>query len=67
MHPEHPAPPEPAGWRVLLVDDEPAVHEMSRLILAGLAFEGRDVELLSADSAAQARDLRRATPTSRSR
>ena len=57
MHPEHPAPPEPAGWRVLLVDDEPAVHEMSRLILAGLAFEGRDVELLSADSAAQARDL----------
>jgi EAL domain-containing protein (putative c-di-GMP-specific phosphodiesterase class I)/CheY-like chemotaxis protein len=57
MNPEVPPPADPARWRVLLVDDEPAVHEMSRLILAGLAFEGREVELLSADSAAQAREL----------
>lgn len=45
-----------AVWRVLLVDDEPAVHELSRLILADLVFEGRTVELLSAGSAAQARE-----------
>lgn len=57
MNPEASLPADPARWRVLLVDDEPAVHEMSRLILAGLAFEGREVELLSADSAAQAREL----------
>lgn len=46
----------PATWKVLLVDDEPAVHEVSRLILSGLSFEGRNVELLSAGSAAQARE-----------
>lgn len=57
MSTESPSRTNPARWRVLLVDDEPAVHEMSRLILAGLAFEGREVELLSADSAAQARDV----------
>ena len=44
-------------WKVLLVDDEPAVHEVSSLILSGLSFEGRDIELLSANSAAQARDI----------
>jgi EAL domain-containing protein (putative c-di-GMP-specific phosphodiesterase class I) len=49
--------PGPARWKVLLVDDEPAVHEISRLILSGLSFEGRDVDLLSASSAAEARDL----------
>ena len=55
--------PEPRGatgaapWKVLLVDDEPAVHEVSRLVLVDLAFEGRDIELLSASSAAQAREM----------
>lgn len=48
---------DPAKWKVLLVDDEPAVHEASRLILSGLTFEGRAVELLSAISAAQAREI----------
>lgn len=46
-----------ARWKVLLVDDEPAVHEVSRLILNSLSFEGRGVELLSAGSAAQAREV----------
>ncbi len=46
-----------APWKVLLVDDEPAVHEVSQLILRGLRFEGAAVDLLSAASAAQARDL----------
>ncbi len=44
-------------WKVLLVDDEPAVHEVSRLVLDGLTFEGLNVQLFSACSAAQARDL----------
>lgn len=48
---------EPARWKVLLVDDEPAVHEVSRLILSDLVFEGKRIELLSASSAAQARDI----------
>lgn len=44
-------------WKILLVDDEPAVHEVSRLLLADLSFEGRGVELLTANSAAEARDI----------
>lgn len=57
MTPELQASAGLAPWKVLLVDDEPEVHEVTRLILAGLTFEGRDVELLSASSAAQARDI----------
>ena len=57
MPPEFQTSPDPVLWKVLLVDDEPAVHEVSRLILAGLTFEGRAIELLSASSAAQAREL----------
>ncbi|WP_326533889.1 EAL domain-containing response regulator [Pseudorhodoferax sp.] len=52
-----PLPADAAPWKVLLVDDESSVHEVSRLILAGLRFEGREVQLLSAHSAAQARAL----------
>ena len=44
-------------WKVLLVDDEPAMHEVTQMILAGLRFEGREVTLLTANSAAQAREL----------
>ncbi len=46
-----------APWKVLLVDDEPAVHEVSQLILRGLRYEGAAVDLLSAATAAQAREL----------
>jgi EAL domain-containing protein (putative c-di-GMP-specific phosphodiesterase class I) len=57
MTPELQASAVPTPWKVLLVDDEPEVHEVTRLILDGLTFEGRRVELLSASSAAQARDI----------
>jgi CheY-like chemotaxis protein len=57
MNTEFQAAAPAACWKVLLVDDEPAVHEVSKLILSGLSFEGREIELLSAGSAAQARDL----------
>lgn len=46
-----------AMWRVLLVDDEPDVHEVSNLILAGISFEGQGIELLSASSSAEARGI----------
>jgi EAL domain-containing protein (putative c-di-GMP-specific phosphodiesterase class I) len=46
-----------APWKVLLVDDEPAVHEISRLVLDDLVFDGRGIELHSAYSAAQAREM----------
>ena len=46
-----------APWQVLLVDDEPAVHDVSRLVLGDLRFDGRGIELLSACSGAQAREI----------
>lgn len=51
-----PAPvPAIAPWCVLLVDDEPQVHEVTRLALRGFEFQQRGLELLSAYSAAEAR------------
>ena len=44
-------------WRVLIVDDEPQVHELTRLILARASFEGMPIQLDSALSAAEARDF----------
>ncbi len=47
------APP----WRILIVDDEPEVHTITRLTLGDLSFSGRPMEFLSAESAAQAREI----------
>jgi len=42
-------------WIVLLVDDEPEVHEITRLVLANTSFSGIPVELHSAYSASEAK------------
>jgi EAL domain-containing protein (putative c-di-GMP-specific phosphodiesterase class I)/CheY-like chemotaxis protein len=42
-------------WIVLLVDDEPGVHEITRLVLADTSFSGIPVELHSAYSASEAK------------
>ncbi len=54
--PEEPATPAvPAErWKMLVVDDEPEVHSITRLVLADFAFKGRAAQLLSAYSAAEA-------------
>jgi response regulator RpfG family c-di-GMP phosphodiesterase len=44
-------------WKVLLVDDEPEVHEVTRLVLAGFRFENRPLQIHSALTAAEAREL----------
>ncbi|MBI3145054.1 MAG: diguanylate cyclase [Pseudogulbenkiania sp.] len=46
-----------ANWRILIVDDEPEVHTVTRLALKSLHFAGRGVELISAYSAAQGREV----------
>ena len=46
-----------APWRVLIVDDDIEVHTVTRLILAKTVFKQRKIELLSAYSAAQAKQL----------
>ena len=53
--------PEPVStdgnpfWRVLIVDDEPDVHQATLLALKGVAIEGRQLEFVHAFSAAEAR------------
>lgn len=42
-------------WRVLIVDDEPDVHAVTRLALVHARFEQRGVELLDAYSSAEGR------------
>jgi len=37
-------------WTVLIVDDEEAVHKITRITLKGYSFQGRDMKLLSAYS-----------------
>ena len=44
-------------WRILIVDDDAEVHAVTRLSLRRFSFEGRPVELISAYSAAEARDI----------
>ena len=42
-------------WPVLVVDDEPDIHAMTRVLLRDLTFQGRPFEVVSAYSAAEAR------------
>lgn len=46
-----------APWRILVVDDEPDVHEATRFALGDLVFEGRGVSFDHAYSASEARQL----------
>lgn len=46
---------EQAPWCILVVDDDADVHHATRLALAGFAFEGRKLEMVSAYSGAQGR------------
>ncbi len=41
-------------WKVLLVDDDASVHEVTRLTLDGFEFDGREVEFLQAYSGEEA-------------
>ena len=46
------APP----WKILVVDDDPSVHDVTRLALAGFEFDNRPVELVYASSSDEARE-----------
>jgi signal transduction histidine kinase len=42
------------SWPVLVVDDDPQVHEMTQVLLRDFRFEGRSFDMISAASAAEA-------------
>lgn len=44
-------------WKVLIVDDEEDVHGITRLVLSDYELEGRGLELYSAYSGAEARNM----------
>lgn len=50
-------PPAGNPWKILIVDDEPEVHSVTRLALGKMMFKERPVELLAAYSGEEARAL----------
>ncbi|MBF0414956.1 MAG: EAL domain-containing protein [Magnetococcales bacterium] len=44
-------------WKILVVDDEPDVHQLTRMVLRGLRFDGCGIEVISGYSGREARDL----------
>ncbi|NYZ15933.1 diguanylate cyclase [Azospirillum sp. RWY-5-1] len=57
-------PPADAGepWKILVVDDDPEVHAVTRLALGKVRFKNRRLALLSAFSATEAAAILRADP-----
>jgi CheY-like chemotaxis protein len=48
-------------WKVAVIDDDPAVHEGTRFALYDYSLNGQGIEILSAYSAEEGRDLMRNT------
>ncbi|WP_269630239.1 DUF3369 domain-containing protein [Pelomonas sp. BJYL3] len=44
-------------WVVMIVDDDPAVHQVTQLVMADFEFAGRRLQFLDAYSATEAREL----------
>jgi signal transduction histidine kinase/CheY-like chemotaxis protein len=49
-------------WKIAVIDDEPAVHEGTRFALSDYRLNGQGLEILSAYSAAEGRELIRRHP-----
>ena len=47
----------PTPWRILIVDDDEEVHEITRVVLSDCSFKGRPLTFLSAYSAEEAENL----------
>src|SRR5947207_9746119 len=60
--PAEQAPEEGHRWKIAVIDDEPAVHEGTRFALSDYRLSGQGLEILSAYSAAEGRELLRRHP-----
>ncbi|MBC7917020.1 MAG: response regulator, partial [Rhodoferax sp.] len=47
--------PGALAWQILVVDDEPAVHDVTKLVMAGFEMDGRGLEFTHCYSAKEAR------------
>src|SRR5204863_1259355 len=57
-------PPEQSvsAWKVAVIDDDPAVHEGTRFALYDYSLNGQGIDILSAYSAEEGRELMRRVP-----
>jgi CheY-like chemotaxis protein len=45
------------NWKVLIIDDEPEIHQVTRLVVSDFVFAGKGLELVSAYSAQEAKEI----------
>lgn len=50
------------AWKILVVDDETGLHDVTRLVLRRMQYAGHPVELISAYSAREAEEIIKVTP-----
>ena len=46
-----------SAWKILIIDDEPGVHEVTQMSLKNFEFEGRGLTFFNAYSALQAKEI----------
>jgi signal transduction histidine kinase len=49
-------------WKILIVDDQEDVHNVTRMVLNDLAFEGRQISFISAYSGVEAKKMLKSIP-----
>lgn len=62
LKPENGSEKSEHPWKVLIVDDEPEVHSVTRLALSDFRFNGRELDFISAHSGSEAQDILRNDP-----
>ena len=50
------------SWKIIIADDEPEIHALTRMVLNDYTFEGRKLEFLSAYSGAQTMEVMAKNP-----
>ena len=51
-----------SSWKILVVDDEPAIHAVTKLTVGDLKFEDKPVQLFNAMSGKEAREILKQEP-----
>ena len=59
---DEPPPDDGRRWKIAVIDDEPAVHDGTRFALSDYKLNGQGLEIVSAYSAAEGRELMRKHP-----
>ncbi len=50
---------DPPPWRILVVDDDPEVHAITRAVLGAVTYQDRPLSIIDASTAAEAMDVLR--------